>query len=108
MNLTLRSELFVFRNDVDIYYGVYESDTVKIALVLLSITLTIFLLFPLFIAFLWYDYFGPHSERVIINRLISSMAETALGYFVFVHIIDISRYIFGPFSGKLFFKPNSL
>ena len=108
MNLTLSSDIIVCRNDGDIYFGVFESDTFKIALVALSTALTIFFLFPLFIAFVWYDYFGPHSERVIINRLISSMAETALGYFVFVHIIDILRYIVGPFSGKLIFKPKSL
>ena len=103
MNLTSRNELIVFRNDGDIYFGVFESDPFKIALVVLSTTLTIFFLFPLYIAFLWYDYFGPHSERVILNRLISSAYETALGYFIFVHFIDISRYIFGSFSGKLYF-----
>lgn len=104
MNLTLSSDVILFRNDGDIYFGVYESDPFKIALVLLSITLSIFFLFPLFIAFIWYDYFGPHSERLILNRLISSMSVTALVYLIFVHFVDIARYIVGPFSGSITFS----
>lgn len=102
MNFTLKNELILFRNNGDIYYGVYETDQTKITLILFSIILTIFFIFPLSIAFLYYDYFGPQSERVILNRLISSLYETSLGYLIFVHLIDISRYIFGSFSGEIF------
>jgi hypothetical protein len=99
MNSTLKIEFIEFRKDEDIYFGVFESDPITITLIVLSTFLSIFFLIPLFIAFLWYDYFGPHSERVILNRLLSSLFETSLAYLIFVHSIDISRYVFGPFSG---------
>jgi hypothetical protein len=104
MNRTFQSELIVFRNDGDIYFGVFESDTFRIAIVIFSTIFSIFLLLPLDFAFLWYDYFGPHSERVIINRLMSSMSGTSIFYFIFVHFIDILRYIYGSLSGYFILK----
>jgi hypothetical protein len=102
MNSTWKIEFIEFRKDEDIYFSVFESDPIKITLIVLSTFLSIFFLVPLFIGFIWYDYFGPHSERVILNRLLSSLFETSLGYLIFVHSIDISRYIFGPFSGDFY------
>jgi hypothetical protein len=96
MNITLKSDFFESR---DSFSGVYENDLTRITLILFSSFFTICFLFPFLISFLWYCYFGPHSERVILNRLISSVVETLLGYLIFVHYIDIFRYIFGPFSG---------
>jgi hypothetical protein len=101
MNCTFTNEEVVFRNDGDAYFGVFESDSLRIALVMLSTIVLLFFLFPIYIVFIWYDYFGPHSERSILNRLISSLSETAMVFFIFVYFIDTSRYIFGPFSGKV-------
>ena len=97
MNMTLNNEIFESRDN---FSAVYENDQMRIVLVVFSTIATICFLFPLFIALLWYGYFGPHSERVMLNRLICSVFETALGYLIFVHCFDIARYIFGPFSGK--------
>jgi hypothetical protein len=102
MNWSLKSDVITFRNDGDINFGVFENNTLNIVLVTLSTILSIFFLVPLYIAFIRYDYYGPHSERVILNRLISSMSETVLCYLVFVHSIDILRYINGSFSGTLY------
>jgi hypothetical protein len=41
---------------------VFESDTLKVAVGILSTISFMFFTIPLFIAFLLYDYFGPHSE----------------------------------------------
>jgi hypothetical protein len=102
MNWTFQSEVIVFRNDGDIYFGVFELNTFRHFLVIFSTIFSIFFLLPLDFAFLWYDYFGPHSERVIINRLMSAMSGTSIIYLIFVHFIDILRYIYGSLSGYFF------
>jgi len=84
----------------DIYYDVFKMNSIQIVLIIFSTLAAILIVFPLNAAFIWYDYFGPHSERVILNRLISSMCETDIAYLIFVQSIDTSRYLFGPFSGK--------
>ncbi len=101
MNVSLVGKFVENNNTDDIFHDVFKSDPIIIVLIVFSTLNVIFIIFPLTLAFICYDYFGPHSERVILTRLISSMCETAIGYLLFVQLIDTSRYIFGPFSGEI-------
>ncbi len=101
MNLSIVSKCGEGNNTEDIYYEIFKINSIKLALIVFSMLSNSLIVFPLNVAFVWYDCFGQHSERVILNRLISSMCLTDIAYLIFVQSDDTLRYIFGPFSGDL-------
>ena len=47
---------------------------------------------------IWYEKYGNHRYRTVINRLFSTMSWFVVAYIVFVYIPDGIRYMIGPLN----------
>ena len=50
---------------------------------------------------IWFEHFGSDVKRTIVNRLVSSVCWSTIGYFMFPQMVDIARYIVGPLPAGL-------
>ena len=68
-----------------------------------TLTVAIFFIGTIFglileLGIIWYEKYGNHRYRTVLNRLFSTMSWFVVGYIVFVYIPDGIRYMIGPLN----------
>ena len=68
-----------------------------------TLTISIFFIGTIFglileLGIIWYEKYGNHRYRTVLNRLFSTMSWFVVGYIVFVYIPEGIRYMIGPLN----------
>ncbi len=95
-------EVVKFTKGSEFFGPVYELGTMKITLCFVSFVYTI-LMIPLLFSMIWFDWYGSDLKRIFVNRLVTSLAFTAMGQLILVQIPEILQYVTGSLPNWLCF-----
>ena len=95
-------ETSMSQKENDYFFAIYELVPPRLAVVILSLLLTL-LLVPCLASIVWEDWFNPGPKRIFTSRIFSSLALNGIGYLIFVVVPDILRYLIGPYGERFCF-----
>jgi hypothetical protein len=79
----------------DFYYVAINHEPLKTFSVIFTI-LSGLLIVPGMYGIIWYESFGTELKRILVNMLVSSFCWCGIVWYLFVMLLEVVRYQFGP------------
>jgi hypothetical protein len=86
--------------DGDFFKGLFENRPTKIISALFSALFAIIIL-PLLYTIVWFEKNGSNQKRTLLDKLVSTVCWTCIGWYLIIQNIDLIRYFSGPLSDGL-------
>ncbi len=91
-----------FQQNADYFSGLYEKSQFKLIAIALSVIWSLILL-PFLFGMIWKEHNGADIKRIIINRLICSLAWSCIAFITVFQSSEILRHLNGPFPESFCF-----